>query len=90
MVYNNLDGAGIYRQDAILGPFPETEPKDKPLAPQIEEVRAIRGADGETYVNVNDLADGMKKIAFNSSCTSLSVLRFISIVNQHLQGGGHE
>ena len=84
---SDLDGGGIYRQDHILGIERDVPLRQRePLAPQIEEVRAIRYTDGETYVNVNDLAKGMKKIAFNTNCTSMSVLRFINVVNQHLQG----
>ena len=81
-----LDGSGIYKRDAILGPFNEDRDVPTPVAPQIEEVRAIRGFDGEIYVNVNDLAIGMKKVAFKTNCMSASVIRFIEIINQHLQG----
>ena len=54
------DGSGIYRQDAILGPFHEDKDGKEVFVPQIEEIRAIRGADGETYYNARDLTIAMR------------------------------
>ena len=47
--------------------------------PQIEEIRLIRGADGEDYVNVNDLYTMMKIMACKLF-PSLSVMLFIKAV----------
>ena len=59
--------------------------KTKPRAYQIDEVRAIRGFDGETYVNVNDLAMAMKMVSYRTFPT-LSVMNFINNMNYNLQG----
>lgn len=49
------------------------------IVPQIEEIRLIRGFDGEDYVNINDLYTMMKIIAYRLF-PSLSVLLFIKAV----------
>lgn len=85
---SELDGSGIYRQDAILGPFDEDKDVGTVIAPQIEEVRAVR-YDGETYVNVNDLEIAMLMVAFRTFPT-LSMLNFIKTMMANLQGGDHD
>lgn len=83
----NLDGSGLYNREYLLDIGEEHFKSEmKTFAPQIEEVRAIRGFDGETYVNVNDLAIAMRMVAFNTFPT-LSVLNFINNMNYSLQGG---
>ncbi len=47
------------------------------FVPQIEEIRMIRGADGEDYINVSDMNIAMKQMAFNMPVPTLSVLSFI-------------
>lgn len=74
---NNLNGSGIYSQDAIIGPFPESDNISKVLVHQIDEIRAIRGEDGETYYNAKDLTVAMKQVAFSMTIPTLSVLSFI-------------
>ena len=71
------DGGGIYRQDAILGPFDKGKVSRKVFVPHIEEIRAILGEDGETYYNAKDLAIAMKQIAFSMPLPTLSVFEFI-------------
>ena len=82
-----LDGAGIYSRDHILGIEHDT-PKSstKTLVPQIEEIRALRGADGETYVNLNDLSVMMGILARRPRFCSMSVWGFIKQVIYELQG----
>lgn len=82
------DGSGLYSQDHILGPFDE----DKNVAlkhrvPQIEEIRMLRGADGEDYVNLRDLEKMMWKAKYVPHFTSLSVCMFIKFIIKHLKGG---
>lgn len=76
-----LDGGGIYKRDHILGI--ELDPTrikvDEVDVPQIEEIRLIRGVDGEDYVNVNDLYTMMKILAYQLF-PSLSVLLFVKAV----------
>jgi len=47
------------------------------LVPQIEEIRAIIGENGEEYVNVKDMTMAMNQVAFNMPVPTLSVLSFI-------------
>jgi hypothetical protein len=47
------------------------------LVPQIEEIRMIRGTDGEDYINVSDMTKAMKVVAMNMPTPTLSVLAFI-------------
>jgi len=81
MINNILDGGGVYKRDHILGI--ELDPTrinvDEFVVPQIEEIRLIRGADGEDYVNVNDLYTMMKIMACKLF-PSLSVMLFIKAV----------
>lgn len=87
----DLDGAGLYNREYIkdIGEeHYESETETKSHAPQIEEVRAIRGYDGETYVNVKDLEIAMLMVAFRTFPT-LSILKFINTMNHNLQGGDH-
>jgi hypothetical protein len=82
------DGSGLYSQDHILGPF--NEDKDvvlKRRVPQIEEIRMLRGADGEDYVNVKDLEKMMWRSKYIPYFTSLSVCMFIKFILKHLKGG---
>ena len=74
---NVIDGGGIYRQDAILGPFNEDKVSKDIFVPQIEEIRAIRGVDGETYYNAKDLTIAMTQVAFDMPLPTISVLEFI-------------
>ena len=73
----NTDGSGIYRQDAILGPFDKDKVSGKVLVPQIEEIRMIRGKDDEDYLNVKDMTIAMTQVAFNMPLPTISVLEFI-------------
>ncbi len=77
---NIMDGSGVYCQDAILGPFNEDRDSKEVFVPQIEEIRAIRGYDGEDYINIKDLGIMMNQVAMNMPLPTLSVLRFIRIV----------
>jgi len=72
-----IDGSGIYRQDAVLGPFYKDKVSRKVFVPQIEEIRAILGEDGETYYNAKDLTIAMRQVAYNQPLPTLSVLEFI-------------
>lgn len=91
MTRNNwLDGSGVYRHDHILGIEQDVElTKTKTLVPQIEEIRALRGFDGETYVNLNDLSAMMRQLSRKPRFTSISVMGFIKTVINELQGGKH-
>jgi len=71
------DGSGIYRREAILGLVDEPVPNKELFTPQIEEIRMIRGADGEDYINVKDMTMAMKQVAFKMPLPTLSVLAFI-------------
>ena len=90
-----LDGSGVYRHDAILGKEMDTKHTTKTRAPQIEEVRAIIGEDGETYINAKDALLAMKKTAYLTFPT-LSVFNFIRcfmitlITTSYVQGGDNE
>lgn len=77
---SNLDGSGVYRQDAILGPFDEDMDSKEVFVPQIEEIRAVRGEDGETYINAKDMIIAMNQVAMTMPLPTLSVLRFIKII----------
>ncbi len=77
---SDLDGSGVYRQDAILGPFNEDRDSKEVFVPQIEEIRAVRGEDGETYINAKDMIIAMNQVAMTMPLPTLSVLRFIRIV----------
>ena len=78
---NIVDGGGVYRQDAILGPFDEDRGElEEVVVPQIEEIRAIRGEDGEIYYNAKDLVIAMNQVAMNMPLPTLSVLRFIRMI----------
>ena len=69
------DGRGIYRQDAILGPFDEDKCTSITCVPQIEEIRAVEH-DGEIYYSGKDLVMAMKDHAHRTNPT-LSVQWFI-------------
>lgn len=85
---NWLDGSGVYRRDHILGIELDVEHSTRqPRVPQIEEIRAIIGYDGETYVNVNDLGIMMRILSFRPRFASMSVFGFIKTVIRELQGG---
>jgi hypothetical protein len=73
----NLDGSGVYRQDAILGPFPEPANTSEVCVPHIEEIRAVEH-DGETYFNAKDLAIAMKMMQYKVYPT-LSVFHFVKM-----------
>jgi hypothetical protein len=75
---NDTDGAGIYRQDAILGPFPEpTCIYSDACVPQIEEIRVIIGEDGEEYINAKDMTVAMTQIAWSMATPTAGVLSFV-------------
>ena len=74
------DGSGIYRQDAILGIEVDKDKTPAEIyAPHIEELRMIRGEDGEDYINVHDMTTAMKVVAMSMPLPTLSVLAFIKI-----------
>lgn len=77
---SDLDGSGVYRQDAILGPLREDRDSKEVFVPQIEEIRAVRGEDGETYINAKDMIIAMNQVAMTMPLPTLSVLRFIKII----------
>jgi len=52
---------------------------DDVIVPRIEDIRLIRGFDGEDYVNINDLYTIMKIIAYRLF-PSLSVILFVKAV----------
>jgi len=79
---NILDGSGIYRQDAILGPFEEGWDGKNVVIPHIEEIRAIKGADGEDYINLNDLSVMMHMEKFRFA--SISVFLFVKTIIEEL------
>jgi len=54
------------------------------------EIRAIRWTDGDTYVNADDLSKVLKTVALRTNCATLSALRLVEIIKQHLQGGANE
>lgn len=78
------DGSGIYKRDSVLGPFDEPTPKKKVIVPQIEEIKAIRGADGEDYININDLGVMMDMMKFEPGFASLSVFLFVKTIIKQL------
>lgn len=47
------------------------------LVPQIEEIRMIRGEDGEDYINLSDMTKAMEVVAMDMPTPTLSVLAFI-------------
>lgn len=88
---HDLDGAGLYSRDRILGiehDVPIT--KTKTPVPHIEEIRALRGHDGETYINLNDLSVMMRQLSRRPRFCSISVMGFIKTVINELQGGDNE
>lgn len=88
---NWLDGSGVYRRDHILGIEQDVElTKTKSPVPHIEEIRALRGYDGETYVNLNDLSVMMRILARRPRFCSISVMGFIKTIITELQGGDNE
>ena len=88
---HSLDGSGVYRHDAILGPFDKPADTSEVFVPQIEEIRLIRGPGGEDYVNVNDLGKMMKILAYKffSSLSSFLLIKAV-INNLKPQGGDHD
>jgi hypothetical protein len=82
----HTDGSGIYKRDSVLGPFDEPTPKTakEVIVPQIEEIRAIRGADGEDYINLKDLTMMMNQERFRPMFMSLSVYSFTKHIIKQL------
>lgn len=80
----DLDGSGVYNREHILGL--EVDPTricvDDVDVPQIEEIRLIRGADGEDYVNVNDLHSMMRYLVFKLFPSLSSVLLVKRVINE--------
>lgn len=70
-----LNGSGVYRKDDIEEHFDPTITKT--FVPHIEEIRAIRGEDDETYINIKDMTIAMKQVAMSMSTPTLSTLAFI-------------
>jgi len=69
-----LNGSGVYRKDDIEERFDSTI---EAFVPHIEEIRAICGEDGETYINAKDMIIAMNQVAMGMSVPTLSVLAFI-------------
>jgi hypothetical protein len=84
---HDLDGAGIYSRDHILGIEHDVDfTTTKPRVPQIEEIRALRGFDGETYINLNDLSVMMRLLSHRPRFCSASVFGFIKTIIHELRG----
>ena len=79
-----LDGGGVYRREHILGLVDKFIKQSRVVnVPQIEEIRAIRGADGEDYINLNDLAVMMEMVQY--LFPSLSTFLFVKAIINDLK-----
>lgn len=65
------------------------EVKNKTRVPQIEEIRALIGPDGEAYINLDDLSAMMRQLGGKTKYLTMSTQVFIKEVIFNL-GGDHE